>query len=62
MEPILTDFKGYEGQCVAIERNSGEVVIAWTHTLCLSRPKVAENVVVAVRVPFADEPMTVGLG
>ena len=44
MEPIRTDFKGYEGQYVAIDARTGEIVLAaFNHatgpllgTICLS--------------------------
>jgi hypothetical protein len=53
MEPIRTDFKGYEGQYVAIDARTGEIV--------LEQAKGRDHVVVRGRVPYADEPVHVGL-
>ena len=63
MKPIRTDFRGYEGKFVAIDWDSGEIVIADEDPhVVFEQAKSRENVVVAGRVPFADEPMPVGLG
>jgi len=63
MEPIHTDFTGYEGKFVAIDWDTGEIVIADDDPqVVLKQAKGRDNVVVGGRVPFADEPIPVGLG
>lgn len=63
MEPIRTDFRGYEGQYVAIDARSGEIVIADKDPrIVLKKAKGRNHVVVRGRVPHADEPIYVGLG
>lgn len=63
MEPILTDFTGYEGQFVAIDARTGEIVLADKDLLVLlERAKGRNHVVVHGRVPYADEPLYVGMG
>jgi hypothetical protein len=63
MEPIRTDFRGYEGQYVAIDARSGEIVIADKDPrVMLKKAKGRNHVVVRGRVPHADEPIYVGLG
>jgi hypothetical protein len=63
MKPIRTDFRGYEGQYVAIDARTGEVVIAAEnlHTVFV-KAKGRKHVIVHGRVPLADEPIYVGLG
>jgi hypothetical protein len=63
MEPIRTDFKGYEGQFVAIDARTGEIVLADEDLLVvLEQAKGRNHVVVHGRVPYADEPLYVGMG
>jgi hypothetical protein len=63
MDPIRTDFRGYEGQYVAIDARSGEIVIADKDPRAvLEKAKGRNHVVVHGRVPYADEPIYVGLG
>jgi hypothetical protein len=63
MEPIRTDFTGYEGQFVAIDARTGEIVIADRNLLVvLEQAKGRNHVVVHGRVPYADEPLYVGMG
>ena len=63
MEPIRTDFRGYEGQYVAIDARSGVIVIADKDPrVVLEKAKGRNHVVVRGRVPHADEPIYVGLG
>jgi hypothetical protein len=63
MEPIRTDFKGYEGKYVALDWDTGEIVIAAEDLEGLfEQAKGHDHIVLGGRVPFADEPMTVGLG
>lgn len=63
MEPIRTDFKGYEGQFVAIDARTGVIVLADEDPqVVLEQAKGLNHVVVHGRVPYADEPLYVGLG
>jgi len=63
MEPIRTDFRGYEGQYVAIDARSGKIVIADKDPrVVLEKAKGRNHVVARGRVPYADEPIYVGLG
>lgn len=63
MEPIRTDFRGYEGQYVAIDARTGKIVIADKDPrVVLEKAKGRNHVVVRGRVPYADEPIYVGLG
>lgn len=63
MEPIRTDFTGYEGQYVAIDWRTGEIVLADEDPrVVLEQAKGRNHVVVHGRVPYADEPIYVGLG
>lgn len=63
MEPIRTDFRGYEGQYVAIDARTGKIVIADKDPrVVLEKAKGRNHVVVHGRVPLADEPVYVGLG
>lgn len=63
MEPIRTDFKGYEGQCVAIDVRTGKIVLADEDPhVVLAQAKGRNHVVVHGRVPYADEPLFVGMG
>jgi hypothetical protein len=63
MEPIRTDFKGYEGQYVAIDARTGKIVLADEDLLVvLEQAKGRNHVVVHGRVPYADEPLYVGMG
>jgi hypothetical protein len=63
MEPIRTDFTGYEGRYVAIDWRTGEIVLADKDPhVVLEQAKGRDHVVVGGRVPYADEPICVGLG
>jgi hypothetical protein len=63
MESIRTDFTGYEGQFVAIDARTGEIVLADKDLLVvLEQAKGRNHVVVHGRVPYADEPLYVGMG
>lgn len=63
MEPIRTDFRGYEGQYVALDARTGKIVIADENPrVVLEKAKGRNHVVVRGRVPYADEPIYVGLG
>jgi hypothetical protein len=63
MKPIRTDFRGYEGQYVATDKRTGEVVIADKDLkVVLEKARKLDHVVVGGRVPYADEPIYVGLG
>jgi hypothetical protein len=63
MKPIRTDFRGYEGQFVATDARTGEVVIADEDPkVVLKKARKLDHVVVGGRVPHADEPIPVGLG
>ena len=63
MEPIRTDFKGYEGRYVATDTRTGKVVIADEDPkVVLEKARHLDHVVVGGRVPLADEPIYVGLG
>jgi hypothetical protein len=63
MQPIRTDFTGYEGRYVAIDARTGVIVIADEDPrVVLERAKGLDHVVVRGRVPYADEPVHVGLG
>jgi hypothetical protein len=63
MQPIRTDFKGYEGKYVATDARTGKIVIADNDPrVVLQRAKGRDHVVVRGRVPYPDEPVHVGLG
>jgi hypothetical protein len=63
MEPIRTDFKGYEGKFVALDARTGKIVLADDDPrVVLEKAKGRNHVVVHGRVPYADEPIYVGLG
>lgn len=63
MQPIRTDFKGYEGQYVAIDARTGEIVLADEDPrVVLEQARGRNHIVVHGRVPYADEPIYVGLG
>jgi hypothetical protein len=63
MEPIRTDFKGYEGKYVALDSRTGEIILAAEDLEGLfERAKGRDHIVLGGRVPFADEPIPVGLG
>lgn len=63
VKPIRTDFKGYEGKYVATDTRTGQVVIADEDLkVVLEKARKLEHVVVGGRVPYADEPLYVGLG
>ncbi len=63
MEPIRTDFRGHEGQYVAIDARTGKIVIADEDPrVVFEKAKGRNHVVVHGRVPHADEPIYVGLG
>jgi hypothetical protein len=61
MEPIRTDFRGYEGQYVATDARTGEIVLADKDLHALfAKAKGRNHVVVGGRVPYADEPLYMG--
>jgi hypothetical protein len=63
MEPIRTDFRGYEGKFVALDSRTGKIVIAAEDLESLFElAKGRDHIVLGGRVPFADEPIPVGLG
>ena len=63
MEPIRTDFKGYEGQYVALDSRTGEIVIADEDLkVVFEKAKNRKHTIVGGRVPYVDEPLYVGLG
>lgn len=63
MNPIRTDFTGYEGKFVAIDARTGEIVLADEDPrVVLEQAKGRNHIVVHGRVPYADEPIYVGLG
>jgi hypothetical protein len=63
MEPIRTDFTGYEGKFVALDSRTGEIVIADEDLkVVFEKAKNRKHTIVGGRVPLKDEPMTVGLG
>ena len=73
MQPIRTDFTGYEGKYVAsqamrastsrLTRVRGEIVLADEDPrVVLEQAKGRNHIVVHGRVPYADEPIYVGLG
>jgi hypothetical protein len=66
MDQIRTDFTGYEGQYVALDWRTGEVVLADAdpHVLLreakvLGEAKGRNHVVVQGRVPYPDEPIRI---
>jgi hypothetical protein len=62
MEPIRTDFKGYEGQYVAMDARTGVIVIADKDPrVVLEKAKGRNHVMVRGRVPYPNEPTPVGL-
>lgn len=64
MEPIRTDFAGYEGMYVAIDHRTGKIVIADVDHHRLADRMKADRITHAAirRVPRAEEPQYVGLG
>ncbi len=64
MEPIRTDFAGYEGMYVAIDHRTGKIVLADEDLHRLADRMKAEQVTHAAirRVPRVGEPQYVGLG
>ncbi len=65
MEPIRTDFTGYEGKYVAIDLATGEILMADDDYDRLADRMIAEKLNVHAeiyRVRNADEPQYVGLG
>lgn len=63
MEPIRTDFTGYEGQFVALDSRTGKIVLAAEDLGGLfEQAKGRDHIVLGGRVPFKDEPIPVGLG
>jgi len=57
LEPIRTDFTGYEGQYVALDWRTGEIVLADADPhVVLREAKGRNHVVVQGRVPHPDEP------
>ena len=63
MEPIRTDFKGYEGKFVALDSRTGEIVVAAEDLDGLfEQAEGLDHIVLGGRVPFVDEPLYVGLG
>jgi hypothetical protein len=63
VKPIRTDFKGYEGKYVATDTRTGQIVIADENLkVVLDKARKLDHVVVGGRVPYADEPIYVGLG
>jgi len=57
MEPIRTDFSGYEGQYVATDARTGEIVLAEDDPrVLLAKAKGRNHVVARGRVPYPDEP------
>ena len=63
MEPIRTDFKGYEGKFVALDSRTGKIVLAANDLDGLfEQAKGLDHIVLGGRVPFVDEPIPVGLG
>jgi len=63
MEPIRTDFSGYEGKFVAIDARTGKIVLADENPrVVLEKARGRNHVVVRGRVPLPEEPVHVGLG
>lgn len=63
VEPIRTDFSGYEGKYVAIDRRTGKIVIADEDPrIVLEKAKGLNHVTFHGRVPMPGEPIPVGLG
>jgi hypothetical protein len=63
VKPARTDFKGYEGRYVATDTRTGQVVIADENLkIVLEKVRELDHVVVGGRVPYADEPIYLGLG
>lgn len=57
MEPIRTDFRGYEGQYVAMDARTGKIVIADKDLHALfAKAKGRNHVIVGGRVPYSGEP------
>ena len=64
MEPIKTDFAGYEGMYVAVDLRTGQIVMAdEDHHKLADRMKAGRITHAAIRrVPLIEEPQYVGLG
>jgi hypothetical protein len=63
MNPIRTDFTGYEGRYVAVDALNGEVLFAHEDpAVVLEWAKGRNHVIVQGRVPGVAEPTYVGLG
>jgi hypothetical protein len=58
VDPLRTDFTGYEGKYVAIEARTGEVVLSEEDPVGLAAAKKLDHVSVRGRVPYPS----VGLG
>jgi len=57
MDQVHTDFTGYEGQYVALDWRTGEIVLADQDPQAVLREaKDCDHVVVQGRVPYTDEP------
>jgi hypothetical protein len=57
MDQVRTDFTGYEGQYVALDWRTGEIVLAdQDPQVVLRGAKDRDHVVVQGRVPYPDEP------
>jgi hypothetical protein len=59
VEPIRTDFRGYEGKFVAVDARTGAIVMADDdyHSLCdrMDEAKLGPSAAIT-RVPLPDEP------
>jgi hypothetical protein len=61
MEAIRTDFSGYEGQYVAVDRRTRQVVIADRDPrVLLDKAHARQHVVVVGRVGYPHEPIFEG--
>lgn len=64
MEPIKTDFAGYEGMYVAVDLRTGRIVMSDADHHALADRMKDERITHAAirRVPRVEEPQYVGLG
>jgi hypothetical protein len=63
LKPVPIDFSGHEGEYVAYDRRTGEIVLSDKDPhVVLAQAKGRKHVVVHGRVPYADEPLYVGMG
>jgi hypothetical protein len=60
MQPIRTDFRGYESKYVATDTRTGKVVVADCDLhVVFEQARKLDHLILGGRVPYADEPIYV---